>query len=143
MPRLLFVSLADSSFVTDDAALLAEDFDVRAFTFDAAAAKGARGMARRLAAQAKWLVRELPRADAVFGWFADYHLLLPMLATRPARVPVAVALGGFEANVLPAVGYGVMRSGWRAPVARRVLRGADLLLPVSAALLAHENRFAA
>ncbi len=142
-PRLLVASLSPSSFVLDDVATLGRDFDVSHFVFDAAAAKGARGMARRLAAQAAWLRREMPGADAVVGWFADYHLVLPMLAARAAGVPVAVALGGFEANTLPAVGYGVMASRWRAPIARAVLRRADLLLPVAGALLAADNRFGA
>ncbi len=127
----------------DDVPVLGRAFEVVPFVFDAQAAKGVRGMAGRLAAQAAWLRRELPRADAVYGWFADYHLMLPMLAARRAGVPVAVALGGFESNVLPAVGYGVMQSRWRAPIARAVLRGADLLLPVADALLAADNRFGA
>ena len=142
-PRLLFVALSPSSFVMDDVPVLERAFEVVPFVVDAAAAKGVRGMAGRLAAQAAWLRRELPRADAIYGWFADYHLLLPVLAARRAGVPVAVALGGFESNVLPAVGYGVMESRWRAPIARTVLRGADLLLPVAAALLAADNRFGA
>ena len=142
-PRLLFVYLSPSSFVEDDRALLAERYDVRAFHFDARAAKGARGMAAMLARQAAWLRRELPGADAVYGWFADYHMALPVWAARRAGVPVAIALGGFEANTLPALGYGVMLSRWRAPLARYVLRNARVLLPVAEALIAHENRFGA
>ncbi|HYE57029.1 MAG TPA: glycosyltransferase family 4 protein [Rhodothermales bacterium] len=143
MPRVLYVYLSPSSFVLDDLALLRERYEVRTFHFDAKAAKGALGMARMLARQAAWLRRELPGTDLVYGWFADYHMALPVRRARRWGVPVAVALGGFESNVLPGLGYGVMTSRWRAPLARDVLRRASLLLPVSASLLEAENRFGA
>ena len=141
-PKLLYPYLAPSSFVEDDRRLLAERFDVRPFHFDAGTARGA-GIARLWGAQAAWLRRELPGAALVYGWFADHHLALPTLLARRAGVPVAVALGGFESNTLPAVDYGVMRSRWRAPLARYVLRRATLLVPCAEALLAAENRFGA
>ena len=141
-PKLLFSYLTASSFVEDDRRLLAERFDVRAFHFDAARARGL-GIGQLWGAQAAWLRRELPGAALVYGWFADHHLALPTFAARRARVPVAVALGGFESNTLPAVGYGVMMSPWRGPLARYVLRGASLLVPCADALLAADNRFGA
>jgi glycosyltransferase involved in cell wall biosynthesis len=143
LPRVLYVYLSPSSFVMDDLALLRERYEVRPFHFDALAAKGAGGMARMLARQAAWLRREGPGADLLYGWFADYHMAMPVRWARRRGVPTAVALGGFESNVLPGLGYGVMMSRWRAPLARAVLRGADLLLPVAGALLASENRFGA
>lgn len=137
---LLYTYLSPSSFVTDDLAVLGEAFDVRPFHFDAAQAKSAAGLARLWARQAAWLAREARRADVAFGWFADHHLALPALLSP--RLPLAVALGGFEANTLPEIGYGVMTT-WRAPLARLVLRRAALLLPVSEALVEAENRFGA
>lgn len=146
-PTLLFVCLKRTSFVEDDLELLRERYDVRVFEFGAArkaetvAGRGV-GLFRETIRQFRRLRRELPRADLVYGWFADYHLALPVLMARWAGVPVAVVIGGMDANHLPELGYGVFESRWRAPLVRRVVRGADLLLPVTQALLHTENRYA-
>lgn len=142
-PRLLFVYLSPSTFVRDDLALLEETYDVRTFHFDARRAKSVGGMLTLLWAQLAWLRRELPGAALVFGWFADYHLALPVWMARRAGVPVAVTLAGFDANTLPSIGHGVYLSRWRGPVARYVVRGASLLLPVAHALVETVNYFGA
>jgi len=139
-PTLLYTYLSPSSFVMDDLAALDAAFDVRPFHFDAVQAKSAAGLARLWTRQAAWLARHARRGAVHYGWFADHHLALPSLLSP--RIPLAVALGGFEANTLPEIGYGVMTT-WRAPLARLVLRRAALLLPVAAALLDAENRFGA
>src|SRR5690606_21590355 len=143
-PRLLFVYQEPTSFVRAALGLLRERYDVRPFAFGvrAAGGKGARAvaLARGAAAQAAWLRRELPSADLVFGWFADYHLALPARAARRAGVPLAVALGGFDCMDLPQLDYGVFRT-WRAPLARFVLRNASVLLPVHDSLLETHNLF--
>jgi glycosyltransferase involved in cell wall biosynthesis len=143
-PRLLFVYQEPASFVRDDLDLLGERYDVRPFAYGVRAAGGklarAGALVRGAAAQAAWLRRELPSADLVFGWFADYHLALPARAARRAGVPLAVALGGFDCIDIPELGYGVFRT-WRAPLARAVLRRASVLLPVHASLLETTNRF--
>ena len=140
-PRLLFVYLTPASFVRDDHALLAEDYDIRTFHFDADEARTPLGLLRLAARQLRWLLRELPEADLVYGWFADYHMALPVLAARLAGVPVAVVLGGMDCNWLPELGYGVWESRWRAPLVRRIVRAADLLPTVSASLLASVERY--
>lgn len=140
-PRLLFVYLSPSTFVRDDLTLLEADYDVRTFHFDARQAKSARGMLRLLWAQLAFLRRELPGAAVVFGWFADYHLALPVKMARRAGIPVVVTLAGFDANTLPQIGHGVYLSWWRAPLARFVVRNASLLLPVARALIATVNHF--
>lgn len=139
-PRLLFVSLARTAFVQDDEDLLRSAYAVRPFVF---------GTARRpdrllwsWTRQLAWLLRELPRAELLLGWFADYHLVLPVALARRFGVPTAVVLGGFDAHTLPTLRYGVYASPWRAPMARFVLRNASLLLPVSGALIEGENPFA-
>ncbi|MBE2187336.1 MAG: glycosyltransferase family 4 protein [Rhodothermales bacterium] len=139
-PTLLYTYLTPSSFVTDDLGVLSQAFDVRTFRFDAQQAKSATGLARLWIMQAAWLARYAHRADVQYGWFADHHLALPALLSP--RLPLAVALGGFEANTLPEIGYGVMTT-WRAPLARLVLRRAALLLPVASELLVATNRFGA
>ena len=145
-PRLLFICLAFTSFVKDDLALLREHYDVRVFHFDAnrfsSRAGRLLGVAYYGVKQFLWLLRELPRADLVFGWFAGYHLVLPVLLARGTGKPAAVALGGTDSNWLPELGYGVYDSPWQAPLARWVLRKASLLLPVAEALMYSESRYA-
>lgn len=141
MRRLLVPYLAPTSFVRDDLALLGERYEVVPFEFGTASGVGA--MARAVQRQRRWLRDEMPRADAVFGWFADYHLALPARVARQRGVPLAVALGGFDAACLPDLDYGVFCSRWRAPLARRVLRRASLLVPVAGALVRSENAIGA
>lgn len=140
-PRLLFVYLQQSSFVREDLRLLSEDYELVPFHFGSDKKLGAKAFAGTLLAQLSWLLRELPRAEAVYGWFADYHMVLPVLIGRMLRKPAIVSVGGFDAVSLPSVGHGVMTSTWRAPLARLVLQRADVLLPVSASLVHSRNRF--
>ena len=141
MKKLLFSHLGLSSFVRDDLAILGAHYDVRPFHFDVARARSAFGLARVVAAQRRWLRRELPGAHAVFGWFADHHMALPVALSRRAGVPSAVVLSGTDVNTVPDVGYGALLT-WRAPLVRFVLRRASLLLPVTPSLVYSENHFA-
>ena len=144
-PRLLFTYLKPTSFVRDDLALLQDAFDVRPFHF--AVEKGqarwetAAQIVRTLHRQRRWLRDELPQADAVVGWFADFHLAQPAQAAVARMLPLAVVVGGYDGNTVPELGYGVMASRWRAPLARRVLRQASHLYPVSHSLVCDENRY--
>lgn len=146
-PRLLFVCLKMTSFVGDDLDLLRERYDVRVFQFGAAEAETRAGRAAGLAAhgvrQLAWLLRELPRADLVYGWFVDYHMALPTLLAKAFGVPVAIAVAGFDAIELPALHYGVYHTPWRAKLARRIVHDVDLLLPVSETMIRHQNRYSA
>ena len=101
----------------------------------------ARALAEGMARLDAWLRRELPAADAVVAWFADYHTAL--VTTHAARlgVPVLVPLGGYDAMRIPELGYGVFGSRWRAGLARAALRRATVLLPVSGSLVRSRNDF--
>lgn len=160
-PRLLFIHLEPSSFVREDLRILGDAFDLVPFQFGEGPPGGDRlrgspSVRDPLASSAKpgpaafsamfleqllWLLRELPRADGVYGWFSDYHMFLPVLAARLFRKPVAVAIGGFDAISLPSLEYGIVGSRWRWPLARAVLQMADVLLPVSPSLVFSKNRF--
>lgn len=149
-PRLLFIYLQPSSFVREDLRILGDAFDLVPYQFGAVASAGRLGSGEKpgvaafglmLLDQLLWLLRELPRADGVYGWFSDYHMFLPVLAARLFRKPVAVSVGGFDAISLPSLEYGIVESSWRWPIARTVLRGADVLLPVSPSLVYSKNRF--
>jgi glycosyltransferase involved in cell wall biosynthesis len=145
-PRLLFIHLHPSSFVRDDLEILARRYDVRVFHFTGGATGGPlRRMASLVGsalAQFAWLCRELPRAALVYGWFVDYHMLLPVSLARLWRRPSVVVVGGFDGNCLPELGYGVFHSRWRAPLARVVARRANFLLAVTPGLMEGESRYA-
>lgn len=118
---------------------------MRPFDLGVDVQRGALGKARALvsglARLDAWLRRELPAADAVLAWFADYHTA--RITSRAARlgVPVLMPLGGYDAMRIPALGYGVFASRWRAGLARAALRRATVLLPVSASLVSSRNDF--
>ncbi|MEM1114914.1 MAG: glycosyltransferase family 4 protein [Bacteroidota bacterium] len=133
-PRILFVAAAQSPFVLDDRDLLAERYHVEPLWFDG------RRLGRSLARQAATLART--KADLVFGWFADYHLVQPIRWASRRGVPSVVVLGGYDAVHLPSLGYGVFGSVWRAPLARDVCRRTTHLLPVASALVESVNAFA-
>jgi len=141
--RLLFIYLKSMPFVEEDLALLRSRYDVRVFHFDVERAQTLSGFAGLLIEQVRWLMRELPTADLVYGWFGDYHLLLPVLLGKLYRVPVVVPIAGFDAIHLPALDYGVYDSAWRRRIVQVVYRGAQLLLPVSETMIYTENRYSA
>ena len=139
--QLLFIYQHRSAFVEDDERLLAEAYRVHTLAFGAP--KSPTKLLRSWSRQLFWLLRKLPRARFVFGWFADYHMVLPVALARMWRVPVVVVIGGSDAQAIPALHYGVYSSRWRAPLGRFVVRNASLLLPVTASLIEGQNPFAA
>lgn len=147
VPRLLFITQGFQSFVREDLDHLRSFCDVDVFHFDVdrsdLAARRAQSVAAAAAEQAAWLRRRIAAADVVYGWFADYHLALPTWFARRHRVPMLVAVAGFDAIALPDLGYGVYESAWRAPLARYVLRNATHVVPCSETMIEHENRYSA
>lgn len=141
MSRLLFIYLRPSSFVREDLDILGRKAELRPYRFGGEGKPGPLALATMFGRQLAWLVREIRGCDAVYGWFADYHMVLPLLVARLFGKPVAVAVGGFDAIALPSLGYGVFLSSWRAPLARLVLSQADILLPVSPSLVRSTNSF--
>jgi len=141
LKKLLFIYLKPSSFVSEDIAILGETAELRTFRFRGDKKPGPARLAAEFVRQIAWLMREMPACDAVYGWFADYHMVLPLLIAKLFRKPVAVAVGGFDAIALPTLDYGVFLSAWRAPLARFVLSQADVLLPVSPSLVQSTNPF--
>jgi glycosyltransferase involved in cell wall biosynthesis len=145
-PRLLFTFLYPSTFVRDDLDLLGGHYDIRTFPFVTDPPGGRLLRPYRLLSlfvrQFFWLLRELPAASLVYGWFADYHMVLPVMMSRWRRRPSVVVLGGFDSNHLPELAFGVFHSPWRGPLARLVARNATQLLAVTPGLIYSEDRFA-
>ncbi|HUU46472.1 MAG TPA: glycosyltransferase family 4 protein [Acidobacteriota bacterium] len=77
------------------------------------------------------LRRAIRRSDAVVVWFAGRHALPAIWLARRHRRPVAIIVGGWEAAWVPEVRYGIPPRSIRRRVLQRVLRAADILLPVS------------
>lgn len=127
--------MKEASFVREDRALLDERYDVRTFQFAPEKADSAIGLLELWIRQFAWLLRELPKASLVVGWFADHHVALPVLMAPWFGVPSAVILGGMDCNWLPEYNYGVWESRWRAPLVRWIVRRADLLPTVSSSLI--------
>lgn len=141
MGRILFIYLQPSSFVREDLDILGRRAELRTFCFGVDGKPGPLKLVALFLRQLFWLVRETRSCDGVYGWFADYHMVLPLIAARIFRKPTAVAVGGFDAIALPSLDYGVFLSRWRSPLARFVLTYANVLLPVSPSLVYSSNSF--
>lgn len=77
------------------------------------------------------LQRACRGADGLLVWFAGRHAPAAMALGRWVRIPIALIVGGYEAAWIPEISYGVPPRSMRAHVLRRLLRMADLVLPVS------------
>ena len=141
LPKLLFIYIRSSSFIREDIRLLEEAYEVASFEFWGAKKPGPFEFVWLFCKQLVWLLRELPGAVAVYGWFVDYHMALPVAVARCFRKPVLAVVGGFDAVSLPSLGHGVALTSWRRWIARMVFRRADALLPVSSSLVRSKNRF--
>ncbi len=137
-PQMLMVYVDPSAFVLEDIKILRKKYDVRVFHFDTSGfEKGFRGFFQYIGTfwrQLVWLLVELRDAHILYGWFADFHMLLPALIAKVAGVPVAISLGGYECMKMPSLQYGVFSTKLRAFIARIVYKNAGLLLPVTGRL---------
>ena len=139
--KILLIYQHEASFVKDDLDLLAELGDVVAFPFGSYKAKEGLRFSTQLMRQAAWLNRNLPTANLVVGWFVDYHMLLPVRKAKAFGKPTAVCVGGFDANRVPSLSYGLFENKWRAKIARSIYRDVSIVLPVAESLLQSENEY--
>jgi glycosyltransferase involved in cell wall biosynthesis len=72
--------------------------------------------------------RAVAGCDLVFGWFASWHTLGPLLAARRLGKRSLLVVGGYDLACLPEIGYGQQRGGLRRLVSRAALRAADGLV---------------
>ena len=117
--RCLFVHNRLSTFVRIDRDLLAERFVVREWY--------QRGRAFDPIA----LRRAVAASDLIFGWFASWHTLFPVLIARRLGKPAVLVVGGYDVANRPEIGYGSMRGGFKRWVARTTMREASQLVPFS------------
>lgn len=114
--RILYVTNTRSRFVDIDRELLAERHDVREL-YCRPGAMDPRGIGRAVRA-----------ADLVVGWFAGWHMVLPLAWARGLRTPSLLIVGGFDVAAMPEIGYGDQRRGIRRPIGRWVMRSATRLM---------------
>lgn len=138
--RILFIYLSPSSFVNADREILKENYEVTEFQFFSSPQNNLRIPFIWLV-QFFWLVKHIRSADLVYGWFADYHLMIPAFFSRLYKKPMAIVMGGTDAMNIPMWKHGVFSSKWRSPIARYVYRSAAQLLPVSSTLISSKNVF--
>ena len=122
LPKLLFVYIRPSSFIREDIRVLEEAYEVVPFEFWGAKKPGLFAFPGLFFKQLLWLLRELPGAVAVYGWFVDYHMALPVAAARFFGKPVLAVVGGFDAISLPS-----FAAGWRLPTCTMGMTGKAVL----------------
>lgn len=117
--RLAFVYRNPVHFVSLDARLLAEDWDVTQVRFT-------------FSPMAVWRIwRAVSRSDAVFVWFGNVWAALAVLFARIAGKKSVVVAGGYDADAVPEIGYGLPLHPILRHFARFAFTRADLVLPVS------------
>ncbi|MCL4489670.1 MAG: glycosyltransferase [Chloroflexi bacterium] len=116
MPHILFVHNHPARFVQIDLALLREGYAVREWC--------QRSRIVNVAA----LARALAQSDLVFGWFATWHTLMPVVLARALGRPSVLVVGGYDTANMPEIEYGNMRGGLRRFISRTTMRSASRLI---------------
>jgi glycosyltransferase involved in cell wall biosynthesis len=114
--RLLFVHSRKASFVAIDREILAERFEIEDLY-----------QPGRVPNVPK-VVRQVLRADVVFGWFASWHTFLPITLAALLRKSSVMVIGGFDTANMPDIGYGHQRGGLRRHASRWIFRRATRLI---------------
>jgi glycosyltransferase involved in cell wall biosynthesis len=86
-------------------------------------------------------MKHIRRANIIYGWFVDFHMLLPAVAGKIFNIPVIVCMGGFDGMNIPELNHGLFISKWRARVARYIFKHISLLLPVTDKIILSENKY--
>ena len=139
--KIIFISLNDSSFVLDDISYLSENNHLVVFHFKKGLKDNTVALILRWIKQLFWLILNIWNADIIYGWFADYHMLFPELLSKITGIPVVICLGGYDCSYVPEYKYGVFFSKWRSPIAKYILRNADVLFPVTSKLIYSRNEY--
>ncbi len=74
------------------------------------------------------VLRRLKDQDLVFGWFASWHTLLPVLFSRRMGQPAILIIGGYDTADVPQAGYGSQRGGLRKLMANLAINRATHLV---------------
>lgn len=116
---LAFIYRNPVHFVCLDTLLLAEDWDVTKvhFTFSP------------LSVWRMWC--EIRRADCCFVWFGNIWAAIAVFFARLCSKKSVIVAGGYDADTVPEIGYGLPLHPVLRHFARYAFTRADLVLPVS------------
>ena len=126
--RLLYVHSRKASFVAIDREILAERFEIEDLY-----------QPGRVPNVPK-VVREVVKADVVFGWFASWHTFLPVTLAWLLRKPSVMVIGGFDTANMPDISYCHQRGGLRRHASRWIFRRATRLITNSSYSLGEIER---
>jgi glycosyltransferase involved in cell wall biosynthesis len=121
------------SFVRSDIDLLRKKYEVRCFRY-----VPSDRMIPNLLQQMRlfaWLTFNMPRAAAVYVWFADYHAFLPVLFSKVMKKQSILVLGGYDVAFIPGLKYGVFSNPVRSFFAAFAIGNAGVLAPVAEELI--------
>ncbi len=117
-PRLLFPTLARSSFIQADIALLRDVADVVEVEYQSPL-------------DIPKAILGLLRCDGTFLWFASVRYLPLAIAAKMLGKRILIVCGGYDVAADYALGYGNMRAGWRRALGKLLVHMADDLLAMS------------
>ncbi len=139
--KILFIYLNPTSFVLDDITYLSDKFEVLTFFFNSIAGNNPLLILLKWIREKIWLLKNIRSADIIYGWFVDYHMLIPVLFGRIFKKPIVVCNGGFDCFNVPEYHHGVFYSWWRRPIAHYIMNRVTLLMPVTDGLVYSKNRY--
>jgi glycosyltransferase involved in cell wall biosynthesis len=114
--RVLYVHSRKASFVAIDREILAERYELRDW-YQPGRVPNIFG-----------LIPAVVRSDLVFGWFANWHTLVPITLAWLMRKPSVLIVGGFDTANMPDIGYGHQRGGIRRWAGRWIMKRAGRLV---------------
>lgn len=126
--RIVLLGPLRSTFVQTDITELGRVHQI--VPIDTILGKGARGLLTLLSLTLR-VVIAMPRADALYCWFADYHTLVPTIIYRLFGKKVFVVAGGYDVGYLPELNYGARMRPARWFCARNTFKYATRVVPVS------------
>jgi glycosyltransferase involved in cell wall biosynthesis len=134
-PRLLMIVTGHGIFEHRDAALLRDAFQIETLSV-----KSQRP--RDLAKLFLELWRARRRFDQVYVFFADLHFATAAVFCRLFRKRIAVAVGGYDANYVEGIAYGIPPSSCRGILTGYALGWAGAILPVHESLIEFQTDYA-
>lgn len=82
-----------------------------------------------------FLIFNLPIADIIYIWFADYHSFLPVFFSRLLQKKSIIILGGYDVTYIPELKYGSFSNFLRTCLTSYSLKHAKFLLAVDKSLI--------
>lgn len=141
MKSIYFVHTGLSTFVESDLKILKASYDVKPYHY-----KVALNPFMKLMNIFKSFINAtiwVWRMDVVFCWFVGYHAFFPILFGKFLRKKTIVIVGGFDANIIPSINYGIFsRKNILYFVSRFIYRSATVITPVDLSLSFTVNKYA-